>query len=103
MGIGFLVIFTIVEGAKIVKSGGIGEYLNQMGITMLSSFLIYFLFGILFLVPTGVVGFFWCQFPAFQQEPFYRKTMLGLITLGIYILIAVISTIWESFGEDNRE
>lgn len=104
LGIGFVFAagFIAVGIGKVIKSGGIKRYLNKIGVTILPRLVALLLLGGLLLASTGIAGLFWIKFLAWQQEPFYRKTVMGVVVMGIYILVAMGSAVWESSGKDRK-
>lgn len=96
IGITFIIGFLVVWGVKIKRSGSIWEYLADIGITLHSRLGLILIFESLLLLSTGLAGFFWSKFPILQKEPFYRKTVMGLVVIGVYILIATVGAVWES-------
>lgn len=87
---------------KIVHGRGVGDYLYAAGITKVSRLVVVLLVGVGLVLSAGAAGFFWKKFPASQQELSYRKTEMGLIVLGVYVGIAIISAVFESLGEDKK-
>ncbi len=103
ISIAFAVGFTAVWIVKIKNSGGIGTYLAGIGITIKSRLAKLFLFELLLLLSTGAAVFFWNNFPLLQEEPFYRKTAVGAVIMGIYIFIATVGAVWESFKRKSQK
>lgn len=100
IGIMVGVMFLLLFGWKVYKNGGFEGYFEEAGFTTIQDLLVGIgLFGILGILSLIAVLLLW-KLPVLQQEPYFTRTLVIMITMDVYILIAIAAAVWNSMQEE---